>query len=244
MIFTINDLALNCQVESPYDALKNLRILIDIIKKLKSLGLLTKLSTDKKICGIKLAPNYYLEKSLNSNDLTKDEKLYLKTILINANIITVEDKIRFIMNDVSSSLLGYTYIHNAFTISLNTNDIFSSPFLSGQLKVISTMSPVNLNNISKPEHVQLHKDYLGIRIYESNPKHKVNYGWGSSMDLDDLEAQKVLDTAIATPNNKNHLINYYNNKYYSFRRHHSNCFHGYINENLPENFRTLLEQYK
>lgn len=244
MIFTINDLAINCQSKTPYDALENIRTLIEIIKKLKSLGLLTKLSTNKKIRGIKLAPNYYLEKLLNSNDLTKDEKLYLKTVLVNANIITVEDKIKFIINGVPSSLLGYTYTHNAFTISLNTDSIFSSPLLSGQLDVVSSISTVSLNNISKPEHIQLHKDYLGIRIYESNPKHKVNYGWGSPMDLDDLIAQKVLDTAIASPNNKNHLINYYNNKYYSFRRHHNNCFHGYIDESLPENFQILLAQYK
>ena len=60
------------------------------------------------------------------------------------------------------------------------------------------------------------------------------------MDLPDDIAQKVLQEAIPVLNNYDHLVNFYNKKYYSFRRHHENCFHGYIDNTLPENVKSLL----
>ena len=138
-------------------------------------------------------------------------------------------------------ILAYSYFNNLFVLSIETKDIFTRPYLDGILKNDSDTICVSVPNISCVEHLDIHKKNLGIRIYENNPKHKVNYGWGSPMDLTDEVAQEVLRDAVPVLNNCDHLVNFYNNKYYSFRRHHENCFHGYIDNTLPDNIKSLLK---
>ena len=91
-------------------------------------------------------------------------------------------------------------------------------------------------------HIEYHKDALKIRKYEFNPKHKVNYGWGSDMDLTDDEAQQVLNSAIEAGDERKHLVAKYKGKFYSFRCHYSNCYHGYIDESMPENLKRKVER--
>lgn len=242
MEFVINDLSLQDKSKNTYEVLDNLRTMVDLLKELKKRGLLKKLITDKQIRGLELAPSYFIEQALNDARLTKDERLFLKTFFINMEVIGQNRDIIFESVYGSSFLLGQSYVRNAFIVSLETRTAFSSLFLVGRLKAFSKVIDVRLMNLSRKEHVAEHEKNLGLRVYENNPKHKVNYGWGSPMDLDDETAQQVLDTAIPVPNNENHLINWYNGRYYSFRRHHHNCFHGYIDDTIPENFRVLLNK--
>ena len=92
-------------------------------------------------------------------------------------------------------------------------------------------------NISEASHVDIHSHILNIRVYELNPKHKLGFNWGSPMDLDDCLAQKVLDDAIVYGDDEKCLVNYYNGNFYIFRRHIHNRYHGYINNNIPENIK-------
>lgn len=86
----------------------------------------------------------------------------------------------------------------------------------------------------------MHWRKLEKRIYEANPKHKANYGWGSLMDLEEGEAQYVLDRAVIAENDERHLIARYNDIYYSFRCHWRNRYHGYQDNSMPEGMKRKL----
>ncbi|EOS77942.1 MAG: hypothetical protein OSJ60_14015 [Lachnospiraceae bacterium] len=241
MEFVINDLAIHCQSETTYEAIAHIRKLIVLIKELKKSKILNTIYFDKKFAGIQLAPNYYIEQMLNDSRLTKDERLFIKTILVKVSKVSPNPKQVFEIENKSSSLLAYSYLNNLFVISIAANPLFGNTFLRGSLNNGLQVFDVCLFNLSDVEDIEVHKHRLDIRIYENNPKHKLNYGWGSPMDLNDDIAQKILDKAIPVPNNINHLISHYNNNYYSFRKHHENCFHGYIDNSLSENLKKLLD---
>lgn len=240
MNFVINDLALSCQSQTTYNSITNIKTLLVLIKELKKRNILTKICSDKKFSGIELAPNYYSEQMLNDNRLTKDERLFLKTFIVNSSRIIINTKQSFEVDENYSYLLAYSYFNNMFVLSIRTSSLYDKPYIHGILHDDTETFNACLPNLSVITDIDVHKFKLGIRIYESNPKHKVNYGWGSPMDLSDDLAQIVLDSAIPVPNNSNHLISYYNNNFYSFRRHHDNHFHGYIDNSLPEKLQKLL----
>lgn len=240
MNFAINDLALSCQSQTTYDSIINIKMLISLIKELKKSNILITICSDKKFWGTQLAPNYYFEQMLNDERLTKDERIFLKTFIVNSSRIMTNPKQTFEVDGKSSCLLAYSYFNNTFVLSIRTSSLYDKPYIHGILHNDTEIFEACLPNLSVIDDIEVHKFKLGIRIYESNPKHKINYGWGSPMDLSDYIAQEVLNSAIPVPNNINHLINYYDNKYYSFRRHHENHFHGYIDTSLPEKFQKLL----
>ena len=242
MNFTINDLSLSHQVENEYKAINCIQHFLQLIKQMKKIKILTAIYSDRKFSGWELAPQFYLGQVLNDKRLTKEERLFLKTVLANCIRIETDVEYLFEFDGDSSALLAYSYFNNFFVLSIETKDIFTRPYLDGILKKDSDTICVPIPNISCVEHLDIHRKNLGIRIYENNPKHKVNYGWGSPMDLTDEVAQELLQDAVPVLNNCDHLVNFYNNKYYSFRRHHQNCFHGYIDNTLPNNIKSLLKK--
>lgn len=241
MNFTINDLSLYHQVDDEYKAIICIRHFIQLIRQLKKMKVLTAIYSNRKFSGWELAPQFYLERVLNDNRLTKEERIFLKTVLANCIKFEPEEECSFEVEGDNSVLLAYSYFNNHFVLSIETKAIFTQPYLDGKLKNNSDIIYVSVPNASCVEHLDIHKKNLGIRVYENNPKHKVNYGWGSPMDLPDDVAQEVLRNAIPVLNNGNHLVNFYNNKYYSFRRHHDNCFHGYIDNTLQDNIKSFLK---
>jgi hypothetical protein len=243
MEFLINDWSLQVKSKNTFEAIANIKLLINLLKSLKQKNIFSKLTSDTKIRGIELAPNYYLEQLLNDNSLSRDERLFLKTFIINTNIIALENDILFVSHFGSSNLLGYAYMINSFVVSLETLPEFKSSIITGTIRNRSTLCSACLFNLSNESHIKDHESNLGIRIYENNPKHKVNFGWGSLMDLDDKMAQEVLNTAVPVLNNSGHLINQYDGKYYSFRQHHNNCFHGYIDDTIPQSYLHLLDKF-
>ena len=214
MKFALNDLALSCKSESTYESIKNIKTLISLIKELKKRNILTTLFSDKSFWGKELAPNYYFEQMLNDGRLTKDEQRFVKMFIVNSSRIIPNTKQTFKIDQVSSYLLAYSYFNNLFILSTRTSSLYDKPYIYGILYNDIEAFEACLPNLSVIDDIEIHKFELDIRIYENNPKHKINYGWGSPMDLKDDIAQAVLDTAIPVPNNTNHLINYYGNKFY------------------------------
>ena len=100
---------------------------------------------------------------------------------------------------------------------------------------------VLLGNLSHTNHIDIHRHELPVRKYEFNPKHKVNGGWGSEMDLTDEEAQRVLNEAIVAKDDPKHLIAKYDGKYYSFRLHQDIYYHGYRDDSMPQSLRDRLK---
>lgn len=58
----------------------------------------------------------------------------------------------------------------------------------------------------------------------------------------DSEAQELLLQAVSVDNTYKHLIAKRNGKYYSFRRHHGNCYHGYWDDTMQEKYRKLADK--
>ena len=240
MKFTINDLVFEYQLKTEYEVIYKIKEFINLLIELKKRKLLETIYYDKSFRGIELAPGYFFEKMLNDKRLTRDESTYIKTYLTKATRILTNENQKVEIDGKYSLLLPYAYFNSTFLLSIKTTDIYDKIYINGTLHNDKEKIEISLPNLLSADDIGTHKECLGIRIYEENPKHKVNYGWGSQMDLDEEKAQHVLDAAIYVPGNSGHLINYYNGKYYSFRRHHENCFHGYIDEGLPERLRKLL----
>jgi hypothetical protein len=241
MKFAINDLAFNCQSATDYQAIVNIKTFISLVNELKKKGILSEIYSDKKFRGVELAPNYLFEQMLNDRRLTNEERTMLKTIITKSLKITPIEGQFIEVGGEKSSVLASSYIGGMFVISLRTNIMFEGTEILGVLNNQDDMLNVKIKNLSEIKDIDRHKNDLDIKKYEFNPKHKVNGGWGSPMDLPDDVAQMVLDTAIPFPNNKDHYVNIYNNKYYSYRKHHDNYFHGYIDNGIPPTIQKLLK---
>ena len=84
-------------------------------------------------------------------------------------------------------------------ISLETARKYAEPFLEG---VLEDQPLYRMLNISRADHIEVHRIPLGIRIYQPNPKHKkveTFLGKGlkiAPMTLENKEAQELLNKAI------------------------------------------------
>ena len=133
--------------------------------------------------------------------------------------------------------------HNTMLISLLTLPKYAEPYLEGNIK---DSSPLIVKNISTLIHIEEHRVILGIRCYERNPKHKTTYTsmrngeQASPMDLNDQEAQEILNIAISCGEKVLYAVK--ENKCYAFREHEPGkaVYHGYLVENPPEKVKKIL----
>ena len=104
---------------------------------------------------------------------------------------------------------------------------------------------VSIKNISRKEHIQLYRSMPGIRCYEPNKKHRrkpyidAAGRYVDAMDLNDEEAQKLLNHAIEINGN---LYGKKNGQYYCFQRHHDNCYHGYQSNELEVHITNKIDE--
>ena len=244
MIVAFNDISTRYLYDDKYKAIEEIQRGLETLKYLRKLNPLFKLYAESTIRYEQLAPGYYFNQIFHEKDevFSRNNKTFLRTILKNYNKIKWEKNVfRFRNEESVQCAWAYRNGHAVFSFSSQKE------FLYEQIKGIYTTEdgaeqPAAIENIADIRHIDIHKDLLGIRKYESNPKHKINYGWGSDMDLSDEEAQKVLNTAIAAGDEKKHLIAKYKGRYYSFRCHYDNCYHGYIDDTMPENLKNKADR--
>lgn len=130
-------------------------------------------------------------------------------------------------------------------ISLETRAKYGELQLDGSL---DTGDAITANNISRETHIVNHRIVLGIRKYEKNPKHKAKYdsmGKGlsaSPMDLNDNEAQSLLNCAIAIDKERT-LYAAKDGKCYVFPEHEPGkaIYHGYLEEHPSEKIQRILK---
>lgn len=116
-------------------------------------------------------------------------------------------------------------------ISLETARKYTEPFLEGMLE---DQPAYKMLNISRTDHIEVHRIPLGIRIYQRNPKHKkveTSIGKGlkaAPMTLEDDEAQELLNTAIQIDKERT-LYAVQEGKCYAFPEHEpgKKIYHGY-----------------
>lgn len=63
------------------------------------------------------------------------------------------------------------------------------------------------------------------------------------MDLNDIEAQELLTIAVPVDESYRHLIAKKNGRYYSFRCHYGNCYHGYWDNTMSEKYRKIVDKH-
>lgn len=240
MKIVFNDIALAYQKENKFEAIKVFEKFVNTILELEKNRIQSDLVVNESLKGKKLCDNYCLEQLYNESKLRADTKRVILRIFTKIKIIDIDTNNIFELNSVRSKLCAWTLENQNIVMSLDMHDCVNKEYLEGNVICGGVVSKVSIPNLCDQQHVYTHSDILNIRIYEENPKHKIGYGWGSPMDLSSTEAQKVLDQAVLYEDNKNCLVNKYNEKFYVFRRHINNCYHGYIDNSIPENIKSKL----
>lgn len=132
----------------------------------------------------------------------------------------------------------------AMLISIETAREYKEPFLEG---ILEDQPAYRMLNISRADHIEVHRIPLGIRIYQSNPKHKkieTSLGKGlkiAPMTLEDKEAQELLNKAIQIDKERT-LYAVKDGKCYAFPEHEpgKKIYHGYELKNPSDLIKNKL----
>ncbi|MDD2970867.1 MAG: hypothetical protein PHE02_01885 [Lachnospiraceae bacterium] len=179
-----------------------------------------------------IAPDYKWIQLLQEFTEIEDRRQLL-TILQNADAIENEEGVElFTMQGYESALCTYAYRHGDVCISVESDSYFSGIILMGKIGEEEAI----IHNLAQKDQISEVEEFLGIRRYESNPKHSMkSYErkgmMVSIMDLGDDEAQRLLDTAVEV---EGCLYTKYKGMYYQFPRTRANIYHGFRNDVLTE----------
>lgn len=239
MIVVINDLSFKRNFSDKSEAIKKVHQWMDICKKIES----QETTTVEEIYSVMLntsaeiAPDYPLIELVKEFE-TRDERRYLIHLLTNLSQPENMPKDPFCLKGECSYICSWA--KEECIISLESDFLFGESTLDGEVR----QEKVSIKNLSKQEHIRLYEEFLGIRHYEANKKHrKQPYmdaagRYVAAMDLSVLEAQELLNHAIEIEGN---LYGKRNGQYYSFQRHHANYYHGYQNNNLGLHIRNKID---
>lgn len=225
MIAAINDLSFEKTFQSKEEAVQKLHQWLDVCRKIEAqeTTAIAKLYSAEINTSAEIAPGYPLIQMVREFQ-TKDERRYLIHLLSNLGKPDHLGEIPFQLGDSSSYICAWA--KDGFLISLETDWIFKQPIIEGELGT----EKVPIKNLSGQEHIQLYEELLGIRHFEPNKKHrKESYidaagRYVSAMDLNDEEAQKLLNGAVEIDGK---LYGKQNGRYYCFQKHHDNYYHLY-----------------
>ena len=224
MDIVFNDISVQYPFRDKYDAVEKIKESIKILASLRKQDSSFKLSSQEKITGTEIAPGYYFEQLFSEKE----------------GLLSHNGK--FVIDQKESVQCGYAFEEGKLLFSLRTREEFSKEVIKGKYTNDNmNYSEAKIDNIAEEDHLDIHWKKLGKRIYNPSPKHKVDYGWGSDMDLNDQEAQIVLDKAVVAENSEKHLIAKYKGTYYSFRCHWKNEYHGYQDNSMPEHLKRKLQ---
>ncbi len=240
----VNDLSFQYMIYSQEEALSRCMDFIRICHEMES-GRLKNVEklilVDKINVQYEIAPGCSFMKLLQQV-LPREERGYLLSVLLNRESSEEIPEETFVCDGKESRACSVA--RNEAVISLMSSEIFSKSSIWGKIG----SEQVSLKNIGRDEHILEHRQILGKRIYHANSgKHKKerwnSYGKGktaSPMDLDDDEAQRLLDRAVEY---KGRLYGMYRGKYYSFQKEQDVYYHGYINNELGDDVKMKLNTY-
>lgn len=111
---------------------------------------------------------------------------------------------------------------NGILISLCSDLLFENDKIEAEYEE----GKIEIDNLSRKNHIQTHSEKLGIRYYEHNKKHgKKSY----------LRSGGVVASEI-----NGHLYGYYNCSFYEFKKTEKNIYHGYKNIELPKELKNKI----
>ncbi|WP_026491187.1 hypothetical protein [Butyrivibrio sp. XPD2002] len=122
---------------------------------------------------------------------------------------------------------SYAYFDNGVMVSLSSRELFNRELVDCY---DSDNNICSVRNIAENAHIYEHANYIIVRVYQPNEKHREkeyirSFGEEvSEMDLDDETAQQVLNKAIVL---NDRLYGVYNGEIYEFRKTLNYIYHGY-----------------
>lgn len=248
MLIILNDIALRFKFSDKYTAISKIKELLEVVIELKKENTDFRISSNFSLKDMELADGYYFSQLFyEPQDIFgRNYQTALKTFFTKyKRCVLDESEVEYL--GVYSRQCAYAHQNNGNLLSLQTRDDLTEDFLICRYyakgrDTHELCEHIAIRNLAVKKHINIHRFQLPIRKYEFNPKHKVNSGWGTEMDLPDEIAQNVLNKAIVAESDPKHLIAKYNGKYYSFRCHWDVCYHGYWDNTMPEKFRCRLDE--
>ena len=245
MIAAINDLPFHYQMSSLHDAVSRFSAFIKICKSIED-GHMTNvekivIAPESDYSG-HLAPGLVLQQIIPKIK-SKEDQRYIMSLLKNRDAAPIDaDTAPFCFDGKESQICSYA--KDDVVVSLCSSPVFETASLSG----MCCDKACDIRNLSAEEHSSCHMEHLGIRLYHANsgkhtPFRELTYAGGktaSSMDLDDAAAQTLLNKAVLIDNR---LYAKMGGKIYTFMREAPCIYHGYINNQVPDNVQRLLEKY-
>lgn len=241
MTAIMNDLPFQEQFGNKTEAIEKIQQWLMICKKLES----SQASEVDELCGGKIdmttmiAPDCCLAQ-LVKDISNRDEMRYLIHLLQHLRNPVIPTTEPFQFSGKQSYICGCA--QDGFVVSLEMNAMYASSVLKG----VQGTACIALKNIATESHILENEEFLGIRHYEANPKHRREAyrdaagRYVDAMDLDEIEAQELLNCAVNVDDN---LYGKKYGQYYCFQRHHANCYHGYQNNNLPLHIKNQIDKY-
>lgn len=183
-----------------------------------------------------IAPNVKLIQILQDFE-TRDEQRLLLTILNNLNRPDYRGPL-FYLAGKSSKICAFA--SGGILLSLDSDSVFSQKLITGECDG----RVCEIKNIASFLHLSDYDAFLGHLRYQRSPKHREReyYRTGESvspMDLNDEEAQFLLDCAIRIGER---FYAKKNNHYYVFPVTTKNLYHGFRDDSLPQHIRYRIDR--
>lgn len=234
----INDLPFYHQFETRTLADQALHVFLNLYQELKQ----KKYRAIERFYGVKIdahreiAPGVKLIQILQDFK-TKDEQRLLLTILNNLDCPNYRGSLFYFLGKESQIC---AYASGGVLLSLDSAPVFSQKLIVGQLDG----QDCEIKNIASFPHIHYYDAFLGHLLYQRSPKHgeREYHRAGetvSPMDLNDEEAQFLLDRAIQIGER------FYAKKdshYYVFPVTVGNLYHGFRNDNLQQHIRDRIDR--
>lgn len=240
MVAAINDLSFDEKFSNKNEAVQKVRQWMNICKKIEA-NETTEIEDIYSVMlntSAEIAPGYPLIQLVKEFE-TRDERRYLIHLLTNLNQPENMPEEPFYINGKCSFICSWA--RDAIVVSLESNVMFGQSILDGTIE----QENVLIKNISKQEHISLYEEFLGIRYYEANKKHRKQLYWDAAgrqvdaMDLNDVEAQELLNRAVKI---EGKLYGKRKEQYYCFQRHHNNYYHAYQNNELALHIKNRIDE--
>lgn len=230
MSLAVNELSFKQKFSSIYDAQ---RAYEDLILLLKNLHDKYDVSI-RDICVLSIGSEFDVTEDvkfrqfLNKYIRDRDHRILLLSLFTSVLQEYHFDEVLFFNGELSEGA-SYVYSTKGVLISLQSLEIFKASlidFCSGE----SEDKVISLRNIASKEQIDTHADYIVIRIYEPNPKHKSEgyfrsgSEYVSPMKLSKEEGQRVLNRAKEI---KGKIYGVHDSSIYEFRRTLGCVYHGY-----------------
>ena len=136
------------------------------------------------------------------------------------------------------------YTLNFICISFETDETWKNDKIEGTVRHFdATTSQVTIPNISNKSNLEVNSVYFK-RIFEPYKKHLPRCGWGTTLDITDEEAQKLLDTALPLNTISGSLVNIdRSGRYIVFHKHKDNRYHAFPKDEneIPEVIKRKLK---